>query len=1739
MLVKVSFDATSTKFAAVLVEIFGVTLVNAVRSHTFAPEMQNGLEHNFHNDEASNNTEISTIISSNFEIRVKPLDRQQFDQNSVIEEYNFDIHDECPPSKKRKLASVTSPQRSTSRHASPPWKRIAVDGPTSFVEGGRRKSSRTNTVPLELQPQSDKRRTRGAIQHSPAIRSKYGGKSLQKSLPLTALSTQTNNGKRKYTKRTTPAASKSPAKLHSQHDGLTNGHNSSCSTPRRSHKKWFSSARHPSSSPQPGSSGLHKTRGAVRFSTNTKMSLRVQEPVQNGWNKSDEEFDREDDDDDDDDEEEEDDDVNDTPVDPNFRPQRLNLRVNMPTVTIQHPAHVVPPRKYPSFRDWLRNDDPLDGSDANHLTEREARREARVRQRIVEAAEPGGVLSVEKCSVYIPEAQEEPPQQYAHQDHLLAHAIYFRKLMNKEHRDHISMARKISNAAVEKWRQNDPWSIAEAGRRYWDTTYRPTYIQCLKDLLRKWELIRGEVNLHRLKKWEEEQDAIGKKALGKMLEKSSRLMRRRRGSSMGTSPIEDEEDGDSGNEASGSDQAGSEPESEDEKNMSSSQSESEEGLHENVANEDDGLTVDEIRRKYADQPTENLDRPPDLVSVQSDVALVCENNTKSLFSKEKPEELEDPSLSIEEPEDPSLSIEVAHDDPQEYPSEMDEQMLDESDESTDMNDDMGDTDQSSGNEELDGEESDIEVGRYQGLLGLLPEEELQIVIDKDKNEPGVEHAASDEEIEEVSLIPDATQVQTPSASNSEAPSIDIRKEIKRPPIYDESRMQIDHPGADSKLSIVKSSPLATLTNLDQVLDIEANSLPATPISTKPVRMQVPPLLRGTLREYQQYGLEWLAGLYANGTNGILADEMGLGKTIQTISLLAHLAVEHEIWGPHLIIVPTSVMLNWEMEFKKFLPGFKVLTYYGTQEERKQKRKGWLDNDKWNVCITSYQLVLQDQQAFKRRAWHYLVLDEAHNIKNFRSQRWQTLLTFRTRARLLLTGTPLQNNLTELWSLLFFLMPSDSTETGIAGFAGLQDFTSWFKKPVDQILEQGRETMDDEAKELVHRLHGVLRPFLLRRLKADVEKQMPGKYEHVVYCKLSKRQRYLYDGFMSRTQTRETLARGNYLSIINCLMQLRKVCNHPDLFETRQIVTSFAMPKSVMADFEIKDLLIRRRLLQEDPMQIVNLDVVNLLPGANGPVSALDTIQNSRLGALYRLRKLATDQRGRILPNMQFNGTTTTSTLAYMENQSRISAMEKLSHTAYLTNSRSQRRPLYGYGLKDRLSVDVTCLPSAPRPKRRSKLIDWLSSVSPAMQEMVLTLPSRSEAMRTTVQKFACITPKVVAHGVNELALTHRGIEIVQEAKQICPEDSFHEARIRLSIAFPDKRLLQYDCGKLQRLDALLRTLQSGGHRALIFTQMTKVLDILEQFLNIHGHRYLRLDGATKIEQRQILTDRFNNDNRILAFILSSRSGGLGINLTGADTVIFYDLDWNPAMDKQCQDRCHRIGQTRDVHIYRFVSEHTIEANILRKANQKRLLDEVIIQEGDFTTDHFNQPGIRDTLDDESLGELDAEASAAMDRVLGAGSGNNKLSGKIFEQAEDKEDIDAAKVAEKEMAQVDDADFDERTASGGVGTPKTPGPQPSTPGNVASKLGLSKQAASDFETTAEAAVVDDETFHSALTVPSTAMSAEIFSEKQGIGVDHYMVEFLEHELEDVPVMPLAEKVKTKAKKAVEHVVKKAK
>jgi E1A-binding protein p400 len=316
----------------------------------------------------------------------------------------------------------------------------------------------------------------------------------------------------------------------------------------------------------------------------------------------------------------------------------------------------------------------------------------------------------------------------------------------------------------------------------------------------------------------------------------------------------------------------------------------------------------------------------------------------------------------------------------------------------------------------------------------------------------------------------------------------------------------------------------------------------------------------------------------------------------TIAMLAHLACEKGIWGPHLIVVPTSVMLNWELEFKKWCPAFKILTYFGTQKERKDKRKGWSKTNSFHVCITSYKVVVQDHQAFRRKKWKYFILDEAHNIKNFRSQRWQVLLNFNSKRRLLLTGTPLQNSLMELWSLMHFLMPHM--------FQSHKEFKDWFSNPVTNMIE-GTETLNED---LITRLHAVLRPFLLRRMKKDVEKQLPNKYHHVVSCHLSKRQRFLYEEFISSAATQDTLKSGNFLGIINVLMQLRKVCNHPDLFEGRPIISPFDMDP-----IELYTSSAVCRALEKDPFESVDLPFFNLsLASTELEVGCLQSLRTSEL-----------------------------------------------------------------------------------------------------------------------------------------------------------------------------------------------------------------------------------------------------------------------------------------------------------------------------------------------------------------------------------------------------------------------------------------------------------------------------------------------------------------------------------------------
>jgi helicase SWR1 len=1327
-------------------------------------------------------------------------------------------------------------------------------------------------------------------------------------------------------------------------------------------------------------------------------------------------------------------------------------------------------------------------------TEEMARTDARVITRIENEAEPGGLLSRERCSAFITEAAEEPPRQWARQDHMVKAMSNFRRLMLMEQQRHRATAKRVAEACRDEWLRRQPKSAeqleAEA-REYWIQRYR----LAVRAMFGTWETIRAEVNKRRLEEWEAEEQRRVKAALNEAVNLSEQKLQARIGGPDSEMPSDEDgfsdlSDTDLSDDQSSriSDGSGSEADEEDSDNMSSSGDEEGEELGDAA---DEGLTQEELRAKYASIPSAGTQ------IADSSQAVGSRTGNEDTEAAADAGETSDESVDMD---DDMGSSDMEHDD--------------EDDEDEPSSDDDDDD---------DGESSGESSGEAGGLLGMFfgkselkkmeeatsdtPNEDTEMAdAELEPSAPGVNGTANEDE-DEMSLVQHpASAHETPAEKKMREPlGSPVAAEPLTVPVTEGSDQPVgtaakhetpdvqpagvdepaqaasagqpeeqatapealispvsgkqDHSDGPAYADAPKPAAIDTAPPAELAMSKKSQSGPATPQPTSP-KTEIPFLLRGTLREYQHDGLDWLAGLYANNTNGILADEMGLGKTIQTIALLAHLACYHEVWGPHLVIVPTSVMLNWEMEFKKWCPGFKILAYYGSQEERKRKRQGWNNDDVWNVCITSYQLVLQDQQVFKRRRWHYMILDEAHNIKNFKSQRWQTLLGFNTQARLLLTGTPLQNNLTELWSLLFFLMPA---ENGVGGFADLQEFHDWFHKPETQILESGREQMDDEARAIISKLHKVLRPYLLRRLKADVEKQMPAKYEHVEFCRLSKRQRELYDGFLARADTRNTLASGNYMSIINCLMQLRKVCNHPDLFVDRPIMTSVRMQRSIAAEYHHTERSVHRCLFPEDPMSVVSLGFLNLIPTQHEHLTTTMAERISQLSSNRTLVELREAQKVRAQSAYtNLDPSTVESNIAYLESAARWGRFEELQHCVYLNALRRQQKPIYGKNLVDLVTVGADQRPFKPRPKNSRKILSWFEEDSSLVRAMIPSVNQRADRLRTTIEKFCCVTPAVVTRDLEHIILGRQGTQaFTDEDLRLSapvswtpwmpkepPPDPWHEARMRLSIQFPDKRLLQYDCGKLQVLDGLLRRLQAGGHRALIFTQMTKVLDILEQFLNIHGHKYLRLDGATKVEQRQILTDRFNNDPRILCFILSTRSGGLGINLTGADTVIFYDQDWNPAMDKQCQDRCHRIGQTRDVHIYRLVSEHTIEANILRKASQKQMLDDVVIQEGEFTTDTFNKVSVRDVLGEkvDFTSEGVAAADAALDRVLGGpNDGNNQRTvGRVLEQAEDREDVTAARAAEKEI-QADDADFTEKpsnTASGTStarqGTPATAG-----------------------------------------------------------------------------------------------------
>ncbi|XP_034993732.1 lymphoid-specific helicase isoform X1 [Zootoca vivipara] len=594
--------------------------------------------------------------------------------------------------------------------------------------------------------------------------------------------------------------------------------------------------------------------------------------------------------------------------------------------------------------------------------------------------------------------------------------------------------------------------------------------------------------------------------------------------------------------------------------------------------------------------------------------------------------------------------------------------------------------------------------------------------------------------------------------------------------------------------------------------------PVRKFNGQPVPFQQPKLFTGgIMRWYQVEGMEWLRMLWENGINGILADEMGLGKTIQCIATIA-LMIERGVTGPFLVCGPLSTLPNWMAEFRRFTPKVPIMLYHGTQQERRllvpkiRKRDGSLNVHP--VVITSFEIAMRDRNALQNLYWKYLIVDEGHRIKNMNCRLIRELKQFRTDNKLLLTGTPLQNNLSELWSLLNFLLPDV--------FDDLKSFESWFD--ITSISEIAEDIVAKEREQnILNMLHQILTPFLLRRLKLDIALEVPPKREVVVYAPLVKKQETFYS------------------AIINKTIQKLLGNNQEEAVE----LSSSGRPK-----------------------------------------------RRSRKVASYR--ELDEDDFPDRLEQM-------------------IAGMQEEVE-------------------KERPVIEMS---------------------TPLDSEINLKLQNIMMLLRK-----CCNHPYLIEYPLDAAT---------QQFKV-------------------DEDLVK-SSGKFLLLDRMLPELKKRGHKVLLFSQMTKMLDILMDYCYLRSYEFSRLDGSMPYAEREENIQKFNTDPEVFIFLLSTRAGGLGINLTAADTVIIYDSDWNPQSDLQAQDRCHRIGQTKPVVVYRFVTANTIDQKIVERAAAKRKLEKLIIHKNQFKGGKFGINQSKSCLDPKELIELlqsrdyDREVKGSREKVI--------------------------------------------------------------------------------------------------------------------------------------------------------------
>ncbi|KIW73653.1 hypothetical protein PV04_01752 [Phialophora macrospora] len=598
---------------------------------------------------------------------------------------------------------------------------------------------------------------------------------------------------------------------------------------------------------------------------------------------------------------------------------------------------------------------------------------------------------------------------------------------------------------------------------------------------------------------------------------------------------------------------------------------------------------------------------------------------------------------------------------------------------------------------------------------------------------------------------------------------------------------------------------------------------------------------GTMKRYQLEGLEWLKSLWMNGLSGILADEMGLGKTLQAISMIAFFK-ENNISGPFLVAAPLSTVRNWVEEFKHWTPTINTLLYHGSRDDRDAMRRSKMklqDQSKWEfpVVITSYEICMNDKKFLANYQWRYIIVDEGHRLKNMNCKLVKELMTYNSANRLLITGTPLQNNIAELWSLLHFLLPEV--------FNDLDSFERWFD--FSSVLEDRKEADGKTLKRknnLVSTMHAILKPFLLRRIKTDVESSLPKKREYILYAPLTSEQKDLY---------REILAGTSRSYLEDKAVERIEAKSRTASLKRKANCSSRSTPaKSIKASRD------------------------------STPASVASN------GSVRRGRKAARTSY-RDVTDSEFND--------------RLRRIEQGEEGLSLDRASS--------GLDSReLSSDEA---EEIERARTLKLAKKEMSVK-KLQNPILQL------------RLACNSP-------HNFYWPWKPTTLAEEESGDFPQ--VDESLVRAS-------------GKILLLDTLLPRLFKLGHKVLIFSQFKTTLDILETYaVELRGWKACRIDGSVAQEDRYAQITSFNTDKSYNLFLLSTRAGGQGINLTAADTVILFDSDWNPQQDLQAMDRAHRIGQTKPVIVYRLATRGTVEETLLFKADSKRKLEKLVIQKGKF------------------------------------------------------------------------------------------------------------------------------------------------------------------------------------------------